>query len=96
MANIRYFAECRGEPVQLAHVQHDGSRSTRAHAYQGVCPACGQRHRALRKVEIKRNPSRHACDPRCLNANGLIMRCECQCGGRNHGRGTLSSTDIRA
>lgn len=43
----------------------------------------------LRPVErvifFKRNPSRHACGPRCLNAKG--HDCECQCGGANHGRG---------
>lgn len=40
-----------------------------------------------RIVEYKSNPSMHACDARCLNATGKIMRCECSCGGKNHGRG---------
>lgn len=42
-----------------------------------------------RSIEFKSNPSRHECDARCLNATGLVMKCECSCGGKNHGRGTL-------
>ena len=44
-----------------------------------------------RKIEYKSNPSRHDCDARCLNATGKIMRCECSCGGKNHGRGMFTS-----
>jgi hypothetical protein len=44
---------------------------------------------AERAIEYKSNPSRHACDARCLNATGRIMKCECSCGGKNHGRGAL-------
>lgn len=40
-----------------------------------------------RSVEFKSFPSRHECDARCMNATGLIMKCECACGGKNHGRG---------
>ena len=42
-----------------------------------------------RTVEYKSNPSRHECDARCMNATGRIMKCECSCGGKNHGRGTM-------
>jgi hypothetical protein len=41
-----------------------------------------------RAVEFKSNPSRHVCDDRCVNATGRIMKCECSCGGKNHGRGS--------
>ncbi len=44
-----------------------------------------------RVIEFKSNPRRHACDSRCLNAQGKVMRCECACGGQNHGRGAFSS-----
>lgn len=43
-----------------------------------------------RVVEYKANPSRHACDARCVNAQGKVMRCECSCGGKNHGKGAFS------
>lgn len=46
---------------------------------------------ADRRIEYKQFPSRHECDARCLNANGKIMRCECSCGGKNHGLGTMRS-----
>lgn len=42
-----------------------------------------------RTVEYKSNPSRHKCDVRCTNATGRVMRCECACGGKNHGRGSV-------
>lgn len=44
-----------------------------------------------RVIEFRSNPSRHACDSRCLNAQGKVMRCECSCGGKNHGRGAFTS-----
>ena len=43
--------------------------------------------RATRVVELKSNPSRHKCDDRCLHATGRTMKCECSCGGKNHGKG---------
>lgn len=43
--------------------------------------------RITRCIELKANPSRHECDSRCLNATGRNMKCECSCGGKNHGRG---------
>lgn len=97
MADIRHF---HGE-TQLAGVYY----------LQGVTPMGyvpaeleawrngGPRATALkadRKVEYKRSPSRHACDARCLNATGRVMKCECSCGGKNHGRGTLSSFQMGA
>lgn len=42
-----------------------------------------------RRIEMKSFPSRHECDSRCLNATGRVMKCECACGGRNHGRGSI-------
>lgn len=42
-----------------------------------------------RTIEYKSRPSRHECDARCLNATGRIMKCECSCGGKNHGRGAF-------
>ncbi len=40
-----------------------------------------------RVVEYRSNPSKHVCDDRCVNASGRIMKCECSCGGKNHGKG---------
>lgn len=47
-----------------------------------------QGHTAVeRTVEYKSNPSRHECDSRCTHATGRTMKCECACGGKNHGKG---------
>jgi hypothetical protein len=40
-----------------------------------------------RAIERKANPSNHKCDARCLNATGF--KCECSCGGKNHGAGAF-------
>lgn len=87
MANFKYFAECGGEAVQLQRVWHSGQTS-KAQSFTGACPACGQQHQAVRKIQFKAFPSRHECNAKCLNghANGV---CECKCGGKNHGRGSL-------
>lgn len=87
MARIRYFAECNGQPVLLTNVGHNGKASTRPENFTGHCMACNGKHAATRAVEYKLFPSKHACDARCLNATGRVMKCECSCGGRNHGRG---------
>jgi hypothetical protein len=43
-----------------------------------------------RSIEYKSNPSKHVCDARCYNATGRIMKCECSCGGKNHGKGAFN------
>ena len=40
-----------------------------------------------RIITYKSNPSMHECDSRCANATGRVMKCECSCGGKNHGQG---------
>src|SRR5437762_3462186 len=100
MAYHRYFAEINGETVQLANVWHDGHASSAAHHFQGYVAdelaawrAGGTRataHRAARVIEFKSNPSRHQCDDRCTHATGKVMKCECSCGGKNHGRGSAA------
>lgn len=85
MANFRYFAEVDGETVQLTNVRHDGHVSTAVSHFIGVAPN-GQKLTAQRMVEYKSNPSRHQCDSRCTHAKGRTMKCECSCGGKNHGK----------
>jgi hypothetical protein len=84
MANIRYFADHNGQAVQLANVGHDGSIYSSAKHFKGYT-AEGALLVCSRAIEYKRNPSQHQCGPRCLNAVGHL--CECECGGKNHGRG---------
>lgn len=86
MAKIKYFATCMSTPVELLFVHHTGNY-VRAKDFTGTCPACNQQHVCERKVEYKSNPSKHECDARCVRAVGKIMRCECSCGGLNHGKG---------
>ena len=90
MANIKYFNGDR----ELTKVYYDGRKAfglpvgvnpqfTKEHGWQtGFVPVD-------RKVEYKSNPSRHECDARCMFATGKIMKCECSCGGKNHGRGAF-------
>ena len=59
-----------------------------------TCIASGLRRMlpVTRTVEYKRFPSKHECDARCINATGRVMKCECACGGKNHGRGAFNCT----
>ena len=84
MANMLYF---RGE-TQLTAIRHDGHYSTTARHFSGI-DQNGNRVTAERVIERKSGASNHKCDARCLNATGKIMKCECSCGGKNHGRGAF-------
>lgn len=58
--------------------------STVAHPYNSVevnCP-CGS---SATCQPVRGKVSHHECGPKCVNATG--HNCECQCGGKNHGRG---------
>ena len=84
MANMKHFAEFNGQAVLLSSVWHDGSVSASARHFSGLTPD-GARVQCSRVIEFKSNPSLHKCDDRCLTAKGF--KCECSCGGKNHGRG---------
>lgn len=92
MARYAYFVdqadgtvlEWRSDAQGRTHgIYHDGRK------FIGV-DAQGARHDITRKVEMKSFPSRHECNSACINASGRIMRCECACGGKNHGRGAFN------
>jgi hypothetical protein len=90
MANFRYF---NGEnQLEGVHQKKDG----KFYGYVSkddlyFVPGEGWKGYVVaeREIEYKKNPSRHECDARCMNATGLIMKCECKCGGKNHGRGNF-------
>jgi hypothetical protein len=45
-----------------------------------------------RQIKYRRNVAvRHECDARCVHATGRVMNCECQCGGKNHGIGSIAA-----
>lgn len=57
---------------------------------EGVSFKDAEKHQPItRKIEYKSNPSLHECNAKCLGGkcNGT---CECRCGGKNHGRGSLT------
>lgn len=99
MAKMKYFADIDGTTVELDRVCHNGGNARRASSFEGYpvgfMPVFVQgagwtkRTAATRIVEMKSNPSRHECDDRCMNATGRVMKCECKCGGKNHGRGSF-------
>lgn len=85
MANIKYFTECQGQAVELTGIWHDGSVSRKASAFSGRCPTCGEGHKAQRAIEYKAFASKHECNAKCMSGSAL-GKCECRCGGKNHGR----------
>lgn len=89
MANIRYF----NGGTQLQGVFERNGKlfgyANKADLYFVAGEGWKGYQQAERVVEYKSNPSRHECDARCLNATGRVMKCECACGGKNHGRGSI-------
>jgi hypothetical protein len=84
-----YFAMCyvSGKTESLRGVYKIAGDPGLATTYRGTCPGCGKQHKALRIVRRPLEPSNHVCDARCIHATG--QRCECSCGGENHGIGGL-------
>ena len=85
MAKYRYYADIENEVYELAAVWFLDGNAAKASNFSGLLPS-GARVKATRKVEYKPYASKHICDYRCMNASGSSMKCECACGGRNHGR----------
>ena len=101
MARIKHFSDVGG-PVELGAIwgmankefaeRWPGIKGLRQDGFQkwvGRAPD-GSILPVTRMIERKANPSLHECDARCLGGrhNG---RCECRCGGKNHGAGIFSA-----
>jgi hypothetical protein len=88
MGQLRYFADLPdGETVSFERVDNR-NQSTRYNDTWGWNGTAWVR--VTRVVEFKSSPSRHECDDRCLQATGRTMKCECACGGKNHGRAAFT------
>lgn len=95
MARIAYFADLENGDVikSIDRCDWDQGERKMPRIYSAER---GQWFRVTRMVTMKSNPSRHECDSRCMNATGRTMNCECACGGKNHGKGSLSSFSLAA
>ena len=109
MATFKYFSDMNGKAVELSCVgsmlnkefdtKFPGIKGMRDDGFSkrvGRSVAGGEWLPMTRAIEMKSNPSRHACNAKCMNGkcNGA---CECRCGGSNHGLGTsLASMGIAA
>ena len=102
MANFKYFADLNGETIELsrpygmANAEFAALFSVKGRRYDGYAKLVGKADdgRILpvtRQIEYKSHPSKHVCDARCMHATGKVMKCECSCGGKNHGRGGAAS-----
>ena len=99
MARIKYFSDTAAGTVELVNVGLIDSAKF-ATMFPGVTGVRNGSDRfigqakggdftwlpATRSVTYMSFPSRHECDARCTGATGRIMRCECACGGKNHGK----------
>jgi hypothetical protein len=107
MARFKYFSDMNGETVELTGGLVQMNNADFAERFPGVkgrnadgyskWVSMGPRGwlPVTRTIEYKSNPSLHECNAKCLNGkcNGV---CECQCGGKNHGRGTATVIDLAA
>ena len=101
MAQFKYFYDIDGQTIELVSVtsmdnewfaiNFPGVKAIRDGGYSKRCgrAADGRMLPMTRMIEMKRNPSHHACNAKCRNGkhNGA---CECQCGGKNHGAGMFT------
>ncbi len=83
---IKHFADTAAGTLEFARVDYrkDGAFGFDATTKSWI--------KTTRKVEYKTFASKHICDARCYNATGRIMKCECSCGGKNHGKGAFNCT----
>ena len=86
---LRHFHRCRGclSVVAVESRLPDGA----------VCGACGYGFRYMGQTErdrLVRHEERCACDGRCTGATG--PKCDCSCGGVNHGSGRTVTVTIDA
>lgn len=85
MANYRFFCDTPdGDVVMTKRADYDLGSSKMPRIFDEASKTW---MRATRVVIRKNMPSNHKCDARCLYATGRTMQCECQCGGKNHGKG---------
>lgn len=100
MATFKHFADINGETIELRGyvlgmdnakfaAAFPGIKGKRLDGYsmQTMRSADGRELPVTRVIEYKSAPSKHVCDDRCLHATGKVMKCECACGGKNHGKG---------
>ncbi len=86
MANILYFADLEGgKTLSFTRVDHRGKEGAFGYDHESR-----QWIKTNRTVEYKAFASKHECDARCMNAMGRVMKCECACGGKNHGKGRFN------
>lgn len=84
MSKLRYFADLTdGSTLQLERIRHNGGKSFSGWTGEAWV-------QITRVIERKSSPSNHVCDVRCQFAQGKVMRCECSCGGKNHGKGNIT------
>lgn len=101
MAFIKNYSDFGGETVEIVSkylipVRNEefaklfpgvkGRRMDGFSRYTGK-DAAGRILPVTRSIERKARPSNHKCDDRCTNAKGF--KCECSCGGANHGKGSV-------
>jgi hypothetical protein len=92
MTTYRYFTDLpNGETIRFDRVDYRGKEG-----FFGWDAPSKAWVKITRKIEMKSMPTRHECDARCINATGRVMKCECSCGGRNHGKGTFTCEAVAA
>jgi hypothetical protein len=85
MAKIIHFADTSTGTLSFDRVDYRGKEGK--FGYDAVSKSW---IKVTRSVEYKSFASKHVCDARCYNADGRIMKCECSCGGKNHGKGRFN------
>lgn len=82
----RYFADLdNGETLMFSDRKDRIWNKNQSSKHDDTWAWNGERWvKITRAIDYKSFPSLHKCDARCENARGF--KCECSCGGKNHGK----------
>lgn len=108
MSSTKLFCDMNGQTVELSGYVQPMKNAEFAAAFPGVkgkrfdsfdmrvarAPD-GRYLPVTRSIVYKGRPSLHKCDARCMNATGRTMKCECACGGKNHGAGAFNCSSVQ-
>lgn len=87
---LRYFGTVSGEVVRFNRVDNR-NRAIKHDDCWGWHETTRQWIKIDRVIDYKpANAPKHEYDDRCMNATGRTMKCECACGGKNHGRSAFN------
>jgi hypothetical protein len=90
---IHYY-KCTGDCLEVVAVQQENNSTSLANARCAVCEGRMIHMGIVHRDRLVREEDRTPCNQLCTHAAG--PRCDCRCGGENHGTGRVTTVTIEA